>query len=104
MTSHAFQDWQDNNADLDIPWGTTECAQQRDAAINTLRDIVTLSEEDGNYAVHYLGRIGEIARSCLNRLGVPLPVDVEDLGGPSGLQFADETCDLSEEIQVDPPY
>jgi hypothetical protein len=35
-------------------------------------------------------RIERFARDCLARLGVPVPVEVDDLGGGSGAAFEDD--------------
>jgi hypothetical protein len=76
MTSHSFQDWQDNNLDPQADNG-------QQAALNTLRDILALMQEDLP-ATTVAARVQAIARAVLDRLGVvPVP-EVDDLGGPSG--------------------
>ena len=77
MTSHTFNSWNDANPDLDVRWGQSECGRDLDAAVNTLRDIVALTE-DTLPATTVAARVQQIARAALVRLGAPAPVEVED--------------------------
>ena len=96
MTKHAFQDWQDNNE-------TPDNGHAPDAAVNTLRDILSLAEENLPAAT-VAARVQVIARACLSRLGVAVPVEVDDVGGPSGLQFPDdETAYIGPDLADKPP-
>jgi hypothetical protein len=89
MTSHAYDAWADGNIDPDERWGQTDCGRNLDAAVATLRDIVSLTEE-GLPAATVADRVQAIARACLSRLGIPVPPAVEDLGEPCGQCFPDD--------------
>jgi hypothetical protein len=105
-SKHDFQDWEDGN--FDARWGTTDCANERDAAIATLRDIFNLTTEELP-ATAVAARVQVIARAALERHGVPPAI--EDLGEPSGqwcdddpLATDDGLVDLSAELQPEPPF
>jgi hypothetical protein len=96
MTSHDFQDWQDNNTDP-LP------DNGKQAAINALRDIYNLTTENLP-ALAVAAKVQVIARAVLDRLGVPPDVEVEDLGGRAGLCFPDdETPFIGETLFDDEP-
>jgi hypothetical protein len=87
MTSHAYDAFADAN--LDPQPMDRQANAERDTAIATLRDIVRLTEENLPPTT-VAARVQAIARACLSRLGVPVPVEVEDLGGGSGQCFPDD--------------
>jgi hypothetical protein len=101
VTKHSFQVWQDNNGE---PANGRE-PQPLDAAVNTLRDVCRLTMANLS-AAEALLRVQRIALAALERLGISPPaVEVEDVGGQSGLCFPDdETAFIGPEIDVEPPF
>jgi hypothetical protein len=99
VTTHQFDRWQENNGE---PAGARE-PRPADAAVNCLKDILALTGEHLPAAT-VAARVQAIARAALERLGVPPVPDSDDLGGPSGLQFDDETAFIGPEIDVEPPF
>jgi hypothetical protein len=93
MTSHAFDAWRDGN---DEAPGAGWPVSDREAAVNTLRDILALTEENLP-PLTVAARVQQITRAALERLGA-LPA-ITDANDADVVAFIDER-----QIDGEPPF